>query len=361
MKTLLMCASRTSHLVQFHLPYLRWFHAHGWQVETVSQGPGELPGIHWELPFRKRVFSPKNAATLLRLTALLRRRRYDLIVAHTSLAGLLTRAAAALAGCRARLVQVCHGYLFRDDGSLKSRLFLWCEKRFSPDCLLVMNGEDAAIARKYRLCSCIREIPGMGLSTAAFPKDPEAVRKDMRRSLGLRREEILLLCVGEFSPRKNQMCLLRAFSRIAAKFPQARLYLAGEGETLTSCQKWVRRHGLETQVVFLGQRRDIPALLAACDGLVSASRCEGLPFSVMEALYLKKPVAVSDIKGHRELVIPGENGVLFSLKDREGAEKALTALLERPKESWNPRDMKSYLISAVMPQVLEAYLGKGET
>lgn len=123
---LLMCASRGSHLRQFHGPYVEWLAQHGWQVDTISQGKPELSGTRreWELEFSKKEFSIKNIQTVFLIRNLLRWEKYDVVVAHATLAGILTKLAAVLAGGpRFRLVLVCHGYLFREGGGWKSRLY----------------------------------------------------------------------------------------------------------------------------------------------------------------------------------------------------------------------------------------------
>ena len=66
----------------------------------------------------------------------------------------------------------------------------------------------------------------------------------------------------------------------------------------------------------------------------------------------------SKIKGHRELVRHGENGLLFSLNDFSEPVKSMEEWLLSPKSRWKKRDISAYRISAVMKPVLDCYLGK---
>lgn len=354
---MLMCASRSSHIRQFHEPYLRWLFERGWKVDTVSQG---RPGMRWtrqelDFSFSKKEISLKNIQTIFKVSKLLRWERYDVVVAHATLAGFLTRLAVVLAKSpKPRLVLVCHGYLFREGGGWKNQVYRLCEKAFSGqvDCLLTMNREDEFLAHRYGLCREIFRIPGMGVCPLPHPKPDEIQRTKQR--LGLENTGPVFLCVGEFSRRKNQALLLDAFAQISPHFPGARLLFAGEGELLEACRQQARPLG--DCVQFLGQRSDIPLLLSCCDWLVTASRSEGLPFSVMEALALGKPVLASNVKGHQDLIRHGENGRLFPLDDRLALISCWESILRGP--DWREKGIlpEKYQIHQVLPQVMACYL-----
>ena len=361
-KKVLFCASRTSHLARFHQPYLTAFARMGWQVDTVSQGEEELGDVSGQflLPFHKSWISPGNLSTLFRLTRLLQKERYDLLIGHTTLASFLLRTAAVLSRQKhSRLVQVCHGYLFRDDDSFRSRLYRSGERVFHKrvDCLLVMNGEDEAIARKYRFCRTIHRIPGMGLDLQKLV--PKKSGAEIRRNLEIGPKEKMLLCVGEFSRRKNQFRLLQGFASLPTE--GVRLVFAGEGNRLEACRRFAAGKQLGNRVLFLGERTDVPSLLEACDGLVTASRSEGLPFSVMEALAMGKPVVASEVKGHRELVENGKTGLLFRLETEQEPAETLTRFLRTPAEHWQKADMTPWLLETVQGQVMAEYLKGGTT
>ena len=89
--------------------------------------------------------------------------------------------------------------------------------------------------------------------------------------------------IGRFVPQKNHSFLIQIFRDTLAKLPSARLLLIGDGPLKDDIQKMVQRFGLEEQVIFLGQRNDIPALLQAMDLFLLPSLYEGLPVSCLEA------------------------------------------------------------------------------
>ena len=100
--------------------------------------------------------------------------------------------------------------------------------------------------------------------------------------------------------------------------------------------------------------------LYAADGAVSASRSEGLPFNIMEAMYAGLPIAASAVKGHTDLIRPGETGLLFPYGDWMACGEAMSALLR--DRTWSAQlgaqaheAVLSYGLDRVLPQVMEQY------
>lgn len=301
MKKVLMAASESSHFKNFHIPYIKRLLGGEIEVHTASNGEFALDGVtHTRLSFRKKLLSPANIAVIFRLAGLIRRERYDAVYTNSTLAGFAGRMAVILSGSRrTECRHICHGYLFDDDGSARSRVYLMFEKlvRGRTSLLAVMNADDLRIAEKYRLGREIVFLDGMGLDEEKFPPLPAEEISRQRARFGA--ENTLFLCVGEFSPRKNQSAVLRAFARLERT--NCRLIFAGGGALLGECKELAKTLGIAERTVFLGHCTEMNALYRACDCLISASRYEGLPFNVMEALYCGETVLLSDVKGNRDL------------------------------------------------------------
>lgn len=300
MKKVLMAASESSHFKNFHIPYIRHLLDNGIEVHTASNGEFSLDGVvHTRLDFRKKLFSPANIAIIFKLAGIIRRERYDAVYTNSTLAGFIGRMAVIFSGSkRTECRHICHGYLFDDDGSMRSRVYLMFEKFVSArtSLLAVMNKDDLRIAEKYRLGKQIVFLDGMGLDGEKFPPLSAERISEFRSKFDA---ETLFLCVGEFSPRKNQSTVLRAFARI--KRTDCCLIFAGEGAMLEECKALAETLGIADRTFFLGQCTNMNELYRACDCLISASRYEGLPFNVMEALYCGESVLPSDVKGNRDL------------------------------------------------------------
>lgn len=214
MPVVLFTASTWSHIAHFHRPYLRAFHALGWQVHAACGG-ASLPipeaDACFDIPFEKKMTAPANFRAQARLRALMAEHRYDLVITHTSLAAFFTRLAAASVRHRPAVVNVAHGYLFDDETPFLKKNVLVSAERLTAsqtDLLLTMNDYDTRFARRYRLGRRVEQIPGMGVDFSRFPAVSPQERLALRREHGINADAFVLLYAAEFSPRKSQATLL---------------------------------------------------------------------------------------------------------------------------------------------------------
>jgi len=362
-RRLLYVASTYSHIVHFHRPYLSYYRRQGWECHVACGGqPMDIPEadrvIH--IPFAKSMTAPDNLRAMKQVRKLVQAERYDLIHVHTSLAAFFTRAALWGMGDRPRLINTVHGYLFDEDTPLAKRELLLTAERLTrgqTDLLLTMNQADDAIARRYGLAREIRSIPGMGVDFVLLHSQAARGREDMRRALGLADTDVMLVYGAEFSKRKNQAMLIRALARTA---PRIKLFLPGSGALWEECRALARELGLEQRVSFPGQAASMAEWYQAADIAVSASRSEGLPFHLMEAMSFSLPIVATRVKGHTDLVRDGVNGFLAPVGDEEGAARLVTLLAEQPalraELGANGAAMaEQYDLARVMPQVLRAW------
>ena len=334
-KKILYVASTVGHLKSFHLPYLERLAQEGWTVHIAGRGADQLlPGAAagFDVPFEKSMFSPKNLEAVRLLAGLLRREDYDAVSVHTSLAAFFTRLAVMLSGRRDILViNTVHGYLFdRDTPLFKRTLLLWAEKLTarSTDLLLTMNRQDTQIAQSNHLCpGRIVQISGMGVDFSRFEPAGAGERLRARERFGLPRDAFVLVYAAEFSKRKNQEELIRTMALLPERVC---LLLAGRGEGLEPCRALAEELGLSRRVFFAGFVPDVESCYHAADLCVSTSRSEGLPFNLMEAMSCALPVVATDVKGHQDLVLPGQTGFLVPYGDREALRARVEELMDTP-------------------------------
>ena len=362
-RKVLFTASTCSHIVNFHLPYLRKFREKGWTVHAACGGaPMPIPDVERviDLTFEKSMWSPKNLRAAIRLSDEMRRECYDLIVTHTSLAAFFTRL--ALWGLEERPVvaNMVHGYLFDDETPwLKRNLLLGAERWMAPDTdlVLTMNQWDCELAERYQLGGRVVQVPGVGVDFSRFDKVSPDTRQRLRKKWDIPENAFVLIYAAEFSARKSQNVIIRALRRLPE---QVWLVLAGEGALREDQWDLARKLGLKTRVLFPGQVRDIPAWYAMADAAVSASRSEGLPFNIMEAMYAGLPVAASEVKGHSDLIEDGVTGLLYPYGDAEACAEQVMRLVGseqlRRELARNAREnVEQYDLERVLPLVWERY------
>lgn len=357
-KKVLFTASTYSHIRTFHLPYLQRFQEEGWTVHVACGGtPCELPADEIiPLPLKKRMAAPEN----FRAAGLLRRKMeqegYGLITTHTSLAAFFTRL--ALRGMKSRppVVNMVHGYLFDSDTNpLKRQVLLAAERMTAPctDLLLVMNRWDYEEAARRRLGARVETVPGIGVDFDRLSAGKPLTRQEM----GLPENAFVLFYAAEFSKRKSQSVLLRALAQLPE---DVYLVLAGEGVLWEECRTLARTLGVDHRVKFPGYIQNAGAWYTLADAAVSASRIEGLPFNIMEAMYVGTPVIASAVKGHEDLITHEETGLLYPYGDADACSAEILRL--RNNEALRVKlaeqakaQMPSYGIEEVLPQVMAKY------
>ena len=125
----------------------------------------------------------------------------------------------------------------------------------------------------------------------------EGWREEVQAGLGLS-GRLVFGHVGRMHESKNHMFLLEVFARLRGRWPGSALLLVGDGPLCADVERRAIELGLGDDVLFLGNRPDVPALLSAMDVFLFPSKWEGLPVSVVEALASGLPCYVSDAVTH---------------------------------------------------------------
>jgi len=178
-----------------------------------------------------------------------------------------------------------------------------------------------------------------GVDTTLFHPAPE-IREEVRLSLGVSDAEFVWLTIGRLTEQKDYPTLLQAFSRVVASRPGARLLVVGRGSLQSELPDLARRLGLTNDVSFLGYRANVPSLLAAADAFILASRYEGLPNVVMEALAAGVPVVGTAVGGMDELVGEGVSGYLVPPSSPETMTLAMRRMMDASNEDRREMGMR---------------------
>ena len=362
-KKVLFCASTASHILNFHLPYLKAFQEKGFEVWVAASNMREIPFTDHtvEIPLQKSMLSFSNIKAVFMARRLLKAQEFYIVSLHTALAAAVIRAAVLLLRNRPKVVNTVHGYLFGEAGGAKKWAYLLPEKLCArvTDATMVMNKEDLRLAEKYRLAGKkLFMIRGMGIKLGKYHSLPEKEKLRQKKEHGYTGTEVLAVYAAEFSSRKNQELLLRAFAQAAPACPRLRLILAGTGAKWETCRQLARELGLAEKVLFPGYIDRMEDWYPICDIAVSSSRSEGLPFNIMEAMACSLPVAASRVKGHVDLVEDGVNGLLFDsceglsaclkkLYQEEGMRKALGKA--------GHGKIRKYTLDEVFPEIMGIY------
>ncbi|MFP4067909.1 MAG: glycosyltransferase family 4 protein [Spirochaetaceae bacterium] len=353
----------------------------GHQVRVASGPPMasdyraflEAAGVQTrEVPHLLRPIRPRaDLAALGEITRLLREEAPDLVSLHSSKAGWLGRLAARRA--RVPCVFTAHGWSFAAGvPPLRARLYRLAERLTAGLCTAIITVSDAdrrlalgaRLARPERIVTVHNGMPDADTARRPHP--------------ALEGEAIRTVMVARFTEQKDHPTALSAMARIAewtaeeatgvrmveepedggaaegdtagstavpeenrapagqtasgepAPPPPAvpvELVLVGDGPTEYAMRRLAYDLGIDDRVRFLGSRSDVPEVLAACDLCLLATKWEGLPRSIIEALRAGLPVVATDLAGIPELVTHGDNGYLVDRGDVAELAEALWRLV----------------------------------
>ena len=154
MKKILFVASVTSHILTFHIPYLKLFQEQGYEVHVASFGEDEIPYCdkHFNIPFARSPFQKNNLKAYRELKKVIQTEKYDIIECNTPMASVLTRLAAKKSRKQGtRVIYMAHGFHFFKGAPIKNWLTYYpIEKYLSryTDDLITINEEDFEFAQK---------------------------------------------------------------------------------------------------------------------------------------------------------------------------------------------------------------------
>lgn len=332
-----------THMMQFHLPYLRMFQEMGWETAVAAKNDYEDPAdcqipycdCYYDIPFERMPWKPGNIAAYRMLKKVIDEGNYDLIHCHTPVGALLTRLAAMGARKKGtKVIYTAHGFHFFKGAPLMNWLLFYpAEWLTAPvtDVLITINQEDYACARKHIHAKRVEYVPGVGIDTSKFRGSEEA-RQGKRGELGFSEEDFLILTVAEMTPNKNHITILKALARLkdTPEYEKMHYLICGRGEMWQSLEQSAKELGISDHVHFLGYRSDAPRLYGACDLFAFMSFREGLSVALMEAMSSGMPVVCTQIRGNTDLIENGISGE-FCENSPEAVAEAFVRLYRDPE------------------------------
>ena len=325
------------------LPQLVAFRDAGYDVVGVS-APGpyvpmlEEHGIrHIALERSTRANDVRaDLATAWEFYRLCRRLRPDIVHTHNPKPGIYGRIAARLARI-AVVVNTVHGLYAQPDDPLPKRALVYSLERLASTCSqaeLLQNPEDLPVMRRLRVPERKLYLLGNGVDLSRFdPEKHAGARKQIRAELGIDDGEVVVGLVGRLVREKGYREVFEAARRLRTERPNLRFVIIGptdldKSDAITRAE--IDRAAADAKVHFLGLRHDVERLYPAMDIYVLASHREGFPRSAMEAAAMGLPIIATDIRGCRQVVDHGVNGLLIRAGDASRLAVAVGELTDDP-------------------------------
>jgi len=303
----------------------------GYETLLVLGSPGPTEGSFEDLTaspaFRvfklpalgRRVRPFADLRVGLSLVKLIRTERPDIVHTHTAKAGALGRLAAFVCnmtrhdGQKCLVVHTFHGnvlsgYFGRATTTL-TRLMEQALARITDVIITISETQRREIVDKFRIAPTdkVAVVP-LGLDFGEIQNSAED--RSIRSELVIGSNDVVFGYVGRFVPIKDLPTLMSAFAIVIERVPSAKLLLVGDGDRRHEIESLAAGIRIGDAVRFTGWRRDIGRVYGGVDVVVLASRNEGTPVALIEALAAGRPVVATRVGGVIDVVRDGETGLL---------------------------------------------------
>ena len=172
----------------------------------------------------------------------------------------------------------------------------------------------------------------------------------LRRDYGFCEDDRVMGIVASLCEKKGHRYLIEAMTEVVNTFDNCKLLVIGDGPLKEDLKRKVKELNLGKNINFVGITRDIPKLLNMMDLFILPSLWEGIPISILEAMYVGLPIVATNVDSFPECVVHGETGILVPprnprrlaeamiglLKDRELAARMGAAGRKRALENFTP-------------------------
>ncbi len=291
MKVLFVATVVKTHIMEFHIPYLKMFKDMGWETSVAARNDYENPADcvipycdkYYDIPFERNPAKPGNIKAYRQLKKLIEEEAFDIVHCHTPVGGAIGRLASA--GMRkkgSKVFYTAHGFHFYKGAPLLNWIAFYPVERLLAhltDVLITITTEDYKRAKPFKAGS-VEYVPGVGVDLSKFAKGSKDRSSDLRKELGIPEDAYVWLSVGEVNKNKNHGVVIEAM----ADFSDVWYVLCGRGPLLDELKEKAESLGIADRIVFAGYRNDIADFYKMADLFIFPSWREGLPVALMEAM-----------------------------------------------------------------------------
>ncbi|HMD19819.1 MAG TPA: glycosyltransferase family 4 protein [Alloacidobacterium sp.] len=270
------------------------------------------------------------ARAMIGLRKTLRSLSPDILQANTVRAGIV--ATISTLGTRIPIIWHTHDILPSHPLTTLTRLLAHSSKRIR---IVACSRAAAQTLRPFTAKGIPVTVIHNGIDVARFRHSPEA-RATKREEMGVRKESFVVGIVGQVTPRKGQLGLIRAFTELHSAVPEAILVIVGaplfnkDHDYLGTLEREVSALQIEKSVRFLGQRSDVAALMQALDLFVLNSDVEPFALVLIEAMTSGIASIATDCGGPTEIIHHGVDGEIVTVGDHHALVRAMTRLATSP-------------------------------
>ncbi len=365
MKKILFVATVDIHIINHHTRIIHKLKQLGNQIDLASLGNYTNDDItnKYNVCFSKNPLSFNNIKAYFEIRKIMKINNYDVVSCHTPLSSFFARLATH--GLNIKVIYTAHGFHFYKGCPLVNKLIYRTMESIASkftDVIVTINQEDYDAANEFKLKKDgkVVFVPGVGIDSNQIFE--QWIEKDViKKELGFEHSDYLIFSIGELNDNKNHSFVINILKEQFAQMTNLHYIVCGDGPLREKLIELIKECDLEKQVHFLGYRTDIYRLLYGMDMFVFPSLREGLPVAILEAMIVGLPILASNVRGNRDLITDGINGLLFDIGDsNQFAEKFNLILgsdiLIKEFEKQNRIELQKYVVETIDPLILSLYL-----
>lgn len=358
-KVLYIATVVKTHIMEFHIPYLKMFKEMGWDTSVAAKNDYENPkdckidycDHFYDINFSRSPISIKNFKAFKELKKIIDEGDYDIIHCHTPIAAALTRIAAKKARKRgSKVYYTAHGFHFYKGAPILNWIIYYPIEKYLAhltDTIITINKEDYSRAKTFKSTKVVY-MPGVGINSKKF-NCPLKDKSILREKLGIPHDKLVLLSVGEVNKNKNHEVVIKSLPLL----PNCIYIICGKGPLTEKYRRLAKKLNVSDRLLMTGYRNDVELFYRIADVFVFPSFREGLPVAVMEAMASGLPVVATSIRGNNDLIKEGENGIL--VYDPRSAQEFANAISKAKNMKTDSLQTKKYDISEALETIKDVY------
>jgi glycosyltransferase involved in cell wall biosynthesis len=294
-----------------------------------------------DLPITRRITPLKDIKAYRRLKALIREGEYDIVHTHNPKDGVLGRAAAWRLNVPA-VIHTCNGFYFSHRSSGLKRWLVIRAERFAGKCchlVIFVNTDDLALAAAKKIVGPRKaRLIYNGVDLERFgPGEDDGLREE----LGIPTGAIVLGYIGEIKRERNLDVMVEAAARLLPEHPELFLVMVGDSSMEPQEPQRLKRFasekeaGFAERLIFTGYRFDPERFYRIFDAYVLPSTREGFGVTLIEAMATGVPVVACRVRGPRDIIDDGLDGILVGDRDAIELADAIAFYLAAPEAVTN--------------------------
>ena len=323
-------------MIQLH-QFARWIDRERFRLEYALPAQGPLPDSLRGIGERVHPVDLKRRLDIpgvRRLARLFSELGVHIVHSHNARANVHARIACRIAHVPVQISTIHNSIFNYGVSAVRQYLYVTAERqtfRWCDRVIAVSEGIAGDLRTRYRFpTEKITVVPnGVDMDRV----EPRSDGSTVRAGLGIGTDSTIILQVGRLTPQKGYDILLKSFSTVHQNHPDAVLLMIGEGPQRRELEDLARGLGIEESSRFLGHREDIADLLGAADIVTLASRSEGMPYTLLEAMAAGRAVIATQIPGIEEVIKSEDMAVLVPTEDLAALAEALSGLIVEPSRS----------------------------